>query len=231
MLDFATRLGLRRAPKPAEIAGYGDAEICDLVVRKTAALRAADRIDDVMSGDLLLPTLLAAGAARGSNVLDFGGAAGLHYFATAQVFPARQWRWAVVELPDMIDRARQLETQSLRFFPSIAMAADWLGSVDLLHANGALQYVTEPERTLAELLATQPLSVLWARTLVAESRQHVTQVAPLRDHGPGPSPQGSSGRLIAHQTIHMRRDAFLAAHTAYRLAWSGPGLFWFVRPA
>lgn len=48
--------------------------------------------------------------------------------------------WAVVETPAMTARASELATDRLRFFTDIDGAAEWLGYVDVMHSNCALQY-------------------------------------------------------------------------------------------
>lgn len=76
------------------------------------------------------------------TVLNFGDACGIHYKLAVREQPLI--RWAVVETPAMVKQAAVLATERLRFFDNVASAADWLGSVDLIHASGALQYTPSP---------------------------------------------------------------------------------------
>jgi putative methyltransferase (TIGR04325 family) len=221
----------RRTPlSPSNgVSGYEDPQISDLVVQKTAALLSAERVEDLVTGEALLPTLLAVATANGSRVLDFGGAAGLHYFTASRAFPDRRLRWAVVEIPAMVERAKRFENPNLRFFSAPEAARDWLEGVDLLHSNGALQCLDQPEAMLARLLECQPKSILWARLPLADKRTVQTQIAPLAAHGPGPAPAGFADRLVRHKMSSLDRKAFFEAHAAYRLTWRAADAFLFAQ--
>ncbi len=85
----------RRRRQEAVNEGYDDALLVDVIIRKTAALRGGRRIDDVIPGEALLPTIAGIAAAGNDvplRVLDFGGAAGLHYFVAKEAFPQRDFR-------------------------------------------------------------------------------------------------------------------------------------------
>jgi len=119
----------RRLFAPSDVLdGYNHPELVDIIFKKTVAYRPQDEWPEV----------------RGlSSVLDFGGGCGLHY----KQANSPTVRWAVVETPEMTERARELATDRLRFFTSIGAAADWLGSIDLMHSDGALQYTPNPARS------------------------------------------------------------------------------------
>ncbi len=207
--------------------GYDAVDIADLVVRKTEAFRAR-RIDDVIPAEALQPTL-AAVAAAGDRVLDFGGAAGFHYLTASQAHLQRAFRWAVVERPVMVEWAKHLEQDGLRFFTAIEDAVQWLGGVDLLHSNGVLQYLDAPEAMLERLLALKSRHVLWGRMLLGESRATEIQISPLSDHGPGPAPPGFVDRQVTHTRVRMSQSTFLAVHRGFRIVWQSADSFLFVR--
>jgi putative methyltransferase (TIGR04325 family) len=110
-----------------------------------------------------------------STVLDFGGACGLHYKLVSIQSP--DIRWAVVETPAMVKRAAELATDKLQFFTSIDAAADWLGPVDVMHSNGALQYT--------QLCGLGAQTMVWDRVYLGE-RETEIQVSHLANNGPGP---------------------------------------------
>ena len=208
--------------------GYETAEIADLVARKTELLRGY-RIDEVIPGEVLLPTLFAV-ACSGDRVLDFGGGFGFHYLTASQAFfSARSFRWAVVEHPHTLARSEPFETEQLRFFESAEAAAQWLGSVDLLHSNGTLQYLSEPEAMMRRLLHLNPSRILWARMLLGDERSEGPQTAALSAHGPGPAPAGLIDREIIHRTVRMERSSFMQAHGGLRLVWQSADTFLFAR--
>jgi putative methyltransferase (TIGR04325 family) len=204
--------------------GYDDTLLIDVIIRKTAALRDGRRIDDVLAGETLLPTIAgiaAAGNDRPLTVLDFGGAAGLHSFVAKQAFPQCEFRWAIVETPLMTREAARFADDHLRFFTSIDEAMRWLGQVALVHCVSALQYVPEPEAMLGQLLALRAPTILWAKLMLGAQREAFTQISRLRDNGPGPLPADIVDRDISYAGIRVARSAFLQAHSdaGYRLAW------------
>jgi hypothetical protein len=126
-----------------------------------------------------------------------------------------------------VSRAKRFEGKGLRYFTSVEDATAWLGEVDLLYSNSALQYLDEPEAMLARLLALKPGFIMWVRMFLAEGRREEIQVAPLRDHGPGPAPPGHVDRDVSHKTIRMDIARFLAAHSAFRLIWRSADSFFY----
>jgi putative methyltransferase (TIGR04325 family) len=206
--------------------GYDDEILADLVVRKTKAIDPSRRLDEVAPADFLLPSLFAV-SCSGDRVLDFGGGGGLQYLAATQAFPRRKFRWAIVEHPLMVRRARELERENLRYFDSPESAVAWLGHIDLLHSNGALQYLDEPEAMLRRLLGFKPSVVGYSRLLIGPEAAIETQVARLSDHGPGPLPSGITDRDITHKTTTMTEAGFWAAHSGYRAVWKSKDSFVF----
>ena len=218
------RLPRWRAKPESASQGYDDKLLIDVIIRKTAAIRDAARIDDVIPGEAVLPTITAIAAADTAgplHVLDFGGGAGLHYFVARQAFPQRQFRWAVAETPSMATGASRFADGRLCFFTSIDEAAHWLGGIGLIHCVSALQYVPEPEATLHGLVTLGASSMLWAKLMLGDRREQFAQTSRLRDNGPGPLPPGVADRSVIYSGIRVARGTFLDAHRAagYRLVW------------
>jgi putative methyltransferase (TIGR04325 family) len=206
----------------SEIAGYENSDLVGLIVRRTAALLKIPRIDDMVPGELLAPTLLAVAATKADcpHVLDFGGAAGLHYLAAKQAFPAQRFCWAVIETPAMAEAAT-LGNDELRFFNSIETAKGWLERVDVVHSISALQYLAEPEVAIDSLISLNAAVVLWGKLMLGDRRETFTQTSRLKDNGPGALPDGVPDRKVTYQATRLARSAFLAVHAraGYRLAW------------
>jgi putative methyltransferase (TIGR04325 family) len=154
------------------------------------------------------------------TVIDFGGGAGLHYKLAQQQSPSI--RWAIIETPAMVRRAKELETDNLKFFEQIDTAADWLGGVDLVHSNGAIQYVPDAEETIRHLCATIPKALVWYRVPLSEgaSRREI-QTSFLSDNGPGQS-ASSKEKLVRYERNWLPEKLFIQAHGVYRLAERGP---------
>jgi putative methyltransferase (TIGR04325 family) len=201
---------VRRLIPPSEtIEGYEQPELIEVIFLKTLAFNP--------QGDWL--------EMKGvSSVLDFGGGCGIHYKQAR----SPGIRWAVVETPAMVERAKELATEKLQFFTSISVAADWLGSIDVMHSNGALQYTPDPEQTIRQLCALQAKKMLWQRVLLSNSHaEREIQSSLLGDNGPGTL--RIKEKTVRYARTKIPERAFLDAHAGYMLAGRGPDWFSFVR--
>lgn len=187
--------------------GYEHPELVETIFRKTLAYEPTEPWPEIEGA---------------KTVLDFGGGCGLHYKEAR--LPSV--RWAVVETPAMVGRAKELETDQLRFFTDISKAADWLGSVDVMHSNGTLQYTTDPVSTLNQLCSIGARRMLWYRTFLADEQSTETKVSRLADNGPG-QVKAKRKKVSYTATLIPERD-FLAAHHAYKLEERGEDWFRFV---
>jgi putative methyltransferase (TIGR04325 family) len=195
---------------PSEtLHGYEHPELVETIFRKTLAYEPTEPWPE-MEGV--------------SSVLDFGGACGRHYKEAKRHSPAI--RWAVVETPAMVSKARDLATYQLKFFTDVHSAAAWLGPVEVMHSNGALQYVPDPARSVAELCAVEAKRMLWRRILLGNGERK-TQISRLSDNGPGRIP--SARKKVSYEQTSISETHFLDAHRNYRLIARGNDWFEFAR--
>jgi putative methyltransferase (TIGR04325 family) len=192
----------RKLFPPSEVVeGYENEELIETIFRKTIAYEP--------TGDWPL----VAGV---NSVLDFGGGAGLHYTLARKQSP--DIRWAVVETPAMARRARELATDRLMFFSDIDQAADWLGDVELMHSNGAIQYVSDAIETVRKLCETRPVTMVWHRVPISTAGgEPEVQTSFLSDNGPGSLPTARD-KLVKYTRNLIPDSAFIAAHEGYRIA-------------
>jgi len=184
----------RLSPAPKErIEGYEHPELVELIFQKTVAYEP----------DIDWPEILGA-----RTVLDFGGACGLHYKQAK--LPAV--RWAVVDTPAMVARASELASDKLKFFSSIQDAADWLGSINVVHSNGALQYTPDPESILHQLCGLRARRMIWKRVYFGPSDQ---QISLLSSNGPGR--YEVKEKSVSYPRIGISEPTFLQAHAGYTL--------------
>ena len=212
MRQLFAKIARRLMPPSETIDGYDHAELVDIIFQKTKAYTPPEA------------EWLEIGSA--STVLDFGGGSGIHYKQAR----SPTVRWAVVESPAMVTRASELSTDRLRFFGSIPDAAAWLGSpIELIHSNGALQYMPDPERTLHELCALGAKQMLWYRVLLSgETMEREIQSSLLGDNGPGKL-SGIREKNVRHSRARIPEQTFLAAHAGYALNERGRDWFRFTR--
>lgn len=203
---------VRRLNPPSEvIEGYEQPELVDVIFQKTKAYSPdhSERLD----------------IGNASTVLDFGGGGGIHY----KQAHSPTVRWAVVENPAMVEKVSALSTDRLRFFTSISVAAEWLGSIDLMHSNGALQYTSEPELALRKLCGLGAKTMLWYRVLLSsEAVEREVQSSLLGDNGPGRLPNLKE-KIVRYARTKIPEKTFLDAHRGYSLAERGADWFRFTR--
>jgi hypothetical protein len=209
MRKFVAKIIRRLLPPSEIIEGYEQPELVNAILMKTKAYNPAP------------DELLEIGGV--STVLDFGGGAGIDYRQAR----SETVRWAVVESAGMVERASELETERLRFFTAISEAAEWLGEVDLMHSNGALQYVPEPLHTLDQLCGLKAKQMLWKRVLLSSSSlEREVQSSFLGDNGPGSLPVLRE-KIIKYDRTRIPEPDFVARHRDYYLADRGPDWFRF----
>ena len=205
------------------ITDYEAEALTDFVYQKTLAFNRTTALDfDMGSERLLLAVGMALSGATPSEpcrVLDFGGACGAHHKLATLFFDDVAFRWAVVETPSMVRKARVLETSSLKFFEDIPSALIWLESVDLVSSNSVLQYLKDPLQTVRQLLELSPKVALWERLMLSDGPTRADkQRTMLFNHGPGAVPAGFRNRPVVNDIVRLSRADLLAAHEArYRL--------------
>jgi len=204
-MSFIQKLRRRLLPPRGAIEGYESDELVDTIYRKTVAYRPEANWP------------LVEGL---TSVLDFGGGAGVHYKTASRQSP--DIRWAVVETPAMVRRAQELATDKFRFFDRIEDAADWLGNVDLVHSNGAIQYVPDAFGTIQALCAIRPAKLVWHRVPISDgdARREV-QTSYLSDNGPGRL-SSSAEKLVRYERTWIAEKSFIEAHRGYQIAERGP---------
>ena len=195
----------RKLFQPREIIeGYENPELVETIFLKTINYKP----------DANWP--LVAGL---NTVLDFGGGAGLHYKVARQQSP--DIRWAVVETPAMVRRAKELATDRLMFFERIERAADWLGDVDLVHSNGAIQYVPDALETVRTLCSVRPAAMAWYRVPISDGARREIQTSYLSDNGPG-LPIASKEKLVKYERNWISEQVFIQAHEGFRVTERSP---------
>jgi putative methyltransferase (TIGR04325 family) len=203
-MSFVQRVK-RKLFRPREtIEGYENPELVETIFLKTVSY----------SPDEAWPLV-----SNVTTALDFGGGAGLHYKLACRQTP--HIRWAVVETPAMVRRANELATDHLMFFERIEQAADWLGTVDLVHSNGAIQYVSDAIGTVKALCAVRPAALVWRRVPISETTRREVQISYLSDNGPGRS-LASKEKLVRYERNWISEHAFVQAHEGYRVAEQSP---------
>ncbi|OKO68557.1 hypothetical protein AC629_42025 [Bradyrhizobium sp. NAS80.1] len=196
------------------IEGYEHPELVSEIFAKTVAAEPSGEWPEIRSIE---------------TVLDFGGACGIHYKLAHREAPLI--RWAVVETPAMVRQATQLETDRLRFFETIEAAAAWLGGIDLMHSNGAVQYTPNPLEMVRQLANVGATRMQWKRLFFSDQAISERQRSMLVENGPRPKgkPLRLSTKAVTYDRKSFSRPEFEAAHSGYRVEASGSDWFSFIR--
>jgi hypothetical protein len=213
MMFYRLIRGLQRRLFPARetIEGYEHAELVEMIFQKT---KAHDPRGDWP---------LMAGV---RSVLDFGGGCGVYYKLARRQAP--DIRWAVVETPAMARRASELATDRLRFFSDIEQAATWLGSIEVMNSNGALQYTQEPLQILRQLCGLAAKTIFWERVLFSASdMERDIQSTFLSENGPPGGLVVQHDKIVKYVRTRIPEAKFMAAHEHYELAERGNDWFRF----
>jgi putative methyltransferase (TIGR04325 family) len=191
--------------------GYENHDLISVVIRKTiryrdelAAASTPTRVS-ATSSCTFVGLLAAAQSGRPLHVIDFGGAAGAHYFLARALLPASSaLRWVVVETEAMAQAAgTMLACDELTFSSDLQTAADRLLRVDLIHSSGTLQCVEQPYSCLKSLLAVGARHLLLNRLALTRGDHDVITVheSMLSWNGPGAMPDGVTDRKVCYPFV------------------------------
>ena len=200
--------------------GYENREVVEVVTQKTLCYRndlkraAFPASINATNAYSLVALLLSVSQAKSINVLDFGGAAGAHYFLARSILPeSTELNWVVVETPAMAQRAGVLlGNRELRFSADLKEARRWLGQVDLLHTSGTLQCVPDPYEQFQQLVNIQAQYMLLNRLGLTRGDYDVITIhkSQLSWNGPGPLPAGMRDREISYPFTFPRESIIKA---------------------
>ena len=125
------------------------------------------------------------------RVIDFGGAAGAHYFITKSLLDKDiNIDWRIIETPAMVNEAIEqgLQNHELSFYDTIEAATQG-EDFDLVFASSSVHYTPRPYDVIASLLAVKSKKFLLTRTAIANQQQVLLQKSTLSGNGIGPIPE------------------------------------------
>lgn len=205
----ATYPSYEEAMKVAD--GYEDEVLTKVVVAK--GRQFAEKIASTKELDLTsLRTFIGLAASLNKkklSVIDFGGAAGTHYFIAKTVLSDIELDWRVVETPAMVTEAKRqgLESDELRFFDELDAASD-KGSVDLVFASSSVHYTPKPYEFLAALASIDTSVLMVTRTPVTDSPCVILQNSTLSGNGVGEIPKeiGVTDKTLSYPVTMMDKS-------------------------
>ena len=155
--------------------GYADPLISKKVKQATLAListlKGCERDSVVFdkiqySYPMLLGLSLAAQNCPGLKVIDFGGSLGSSYFQTRHLHERFNLEsWSVIEQPEFVMESAEIKADKLSFYKTAGEALEQVGHPSILILSSVLQYLDNPYKTFAELVAKlRPSYILVDRT-------------------------------------------------------------------
>jgi len=182
-----------------DVSTYDNRLLAEVISKKTEAY--LNRVDKKILPNSNYLALLAAfqSLVEIRKVIDFGGAAGVHYHLSKSFVPQLE-SWTVIETRAMIEQQVQKKVEELNFC-TVNELIEGDTECDLLYLSSSLQYVDNPTQTLNDLLSTKPKIVLISRTPFNRTETNVefTQFSKLSSNGPGPLPSGYKDCKVAYK--------------------------------
>ena len=191
--------------------GYEDEVLTRVVVAK--GKRFADEITTTKTLDLMsLRTFVGLASSMDKKkltVIDFGGAAGTHYYIVKSLFnEVVELDWRVVETPAMVAEAKRqgLETDELHFFDNLDTATE-KGDIDLVFASGSVHCTPKPYDSLTALASVDANVLMITRTPVTDSPCVILQRSTLSANGVGEIPKelGIDDKSLSYPVTMMDR--------------------------
>lgn len=214
------------AIKACSAGAYENSELCDVIADKTVAHISGlnEKPYRFNPTTVYLAFAINYSIAKSKkntiDVLDFGGACGMHYFEVRRIIPASvTLNWTVIETEEMIRAARErgLQKGELKFEDKI----ESVDSADFIHSSSALQYVPAPYEFLNRLLKLGAKMILLNRMMFNLNDADIITVQRsfLSSNGPGKLPERYTDRIISypHTTMSFKKMNERMIHSGYEL--------------
>ena len=191
-----------------DAAGYEDELLTKVVVAK--GKQFAKNIEENKELDLMsLRTFVGLASSlrkRKLTVIDFGGAAGTHYYIAKSILKDVELDWRVVETSAMVAEAKkqELENNELRFFADLDNATEQ-GSIDLVFASSSVHFTSKPYEFLAALASIEASILMVTRTPITETPCVLLQYSTLTANGVGEIPKelGIKDKTVSYPATMM----------------------------
>jgi putative methyltransferase (TIGR04325 family) len=216
------------AKKNSTLNAYQNKELCDVIAKKTLKKIEILKRDGFKanSSNIFLPAAICKifyeTGKKALNIVDFGGACGLHLFETKEFFKGNlNVNWNVVETTQMVLSAKEagIKPEDLNFNDDIDKITS---ETDLFFASGALQCVENPYNTISKIIKMEPNYILFARMSLNQGDYEIitVQKSLLSHNGPGDLPEGYIDKEIRYPQTNISAKRFMAMMSLfYEIDW------------
>ena len=202
---------------------YENPLLAEVVTKKTEIFVSKNDKKILPSSNYLALLAAVGNTNEIRTVMDFGGAAGIHYHLVKPFLPNLE-SYVVIETEAMVKAQTRNLDEKLRF-QIIEDGIDVKRQPDLLYLSSSLSYVENPVGLLSDLLLAKPKSVLISRTAFNEDQGNVsfTQTSKLSSNGPGPLPPGYKDQIVEYQAnIPSYKSVIEVLEKEHRIEWICP---------
>ena len=184
---------------PVGINSYDNRLLAEVVSKKTQ-IYVNNSNEKVLPNSNYLSLLTAFHSLENMRtVIDFGGAAGIHYFLSKSFVPNLE-SWTIIETNAMVEQQEQNKEKKLKFCTMEDLIIGGF-DCDLLYLSSSLQYLEDPIQILTQLIQIKPKLILITRTPFNQKVNNAifTQTSKLSSNGPGPLPSNYKDCKIQYQ--------------------------------
>jgi putative methyltransferase (TIGR04325 family) len=197
--------------------GYENSDLINMIFLKSEIFsKELDRKPYPEIRSTALHSLIAALAASRNksriSVIDFAGSFGVHYHIVRKCLGSSvSLDWKIVETAAVVKKAKQLETDHLKFYDSIGDAVKAGGEIDLIHCSSGLQYSPDPYSVLQDMCDSRARMILFCRMNMTRGNQDIItiQKSMLSENGVGPAPANISDRWVQYPNTAIQKNKFL----------------------
>ena len=213
--------------------GYSGDLLSKFVVEKTGyyrdELNSTETLDSDINGSRIAIAIGLAAENGELNVLDFGGAAGTHYFYAKRLFrDSVKLNWSIVETEKMVSYAQPLCDGDLQFHSEIHGAQERFantGGVGLVFSSAALPYIPNPLKYIRQLCSIQAKNVFLTRFDLLLNREETVMIheSKLNANGPSRIQIGYADEIIKYPVTFCRKsdvEAILKENYDIQLAFN-----------
>jgi putative methyltransferase (TIGR04325 family) len=219
------RILSRNFSRPIEnkIETYNNNVLVEHIVKRTDLYRK--KLQDTKEVSLMDLTILCLPGLCNLNsdsvILDFGGAAGVHYDVFNTIYPHLKVKWLIVETPQMVKLGERANSDSLQYYQSISDVFTNFKHVDVIFANSSLQYTDAPIESLTNLLKLSPKFFFLVRTAMTSSKAFTTiQKSSLKSNGPSVTDTLKEDRDVMYQINVQSEEEYSSAFSnKYKLVF------------
>lgn len=145
------------------------------------------------------------------NIIDVGGACGIHYFPIKKMFGEKvRFNWIIVESGALVRACKDLENEELKFRNSLKEATLSLKNIDIVISSGAIQYFEDPKKILREIIEIGAEFILFSRLSLSLTNYEriIVQKSLLSHNAFEKLPKGFKDKIIKYPQTSIKESAF-----------------------